>query len=120
MIKDIHDLKKRKSECFLFNCAPGINYTGGRITPSFINLGVQGFAGKVKLSDISENHWIEGCSWDSEQLGRPIREGSRLMMTSEKLDLLSQKGWEIFWRVDYNFASKFVINRKTLEVSMIN
>jgi hypothetical protein len=42
------------------------------------------------------------------------------MMTSEKLDLLSQKGWEIFWRVDYNFASQFVINRKTLEVSMIN
>ncbi|MCF2858591.1 serine protease [Pseudoalteromonas sp. SMS1] len=120
MIKDIHDLKKRKSECFLFNCAPGINYAGGRVSPSLINLGVQGFAGKVKHSDISENHWIEGRSWDSEQLGRPIREGNRLMMTSEKLDLLSQNGWEIFWRVDYNFTSQFVINRKTLEVSMIN
>jgi hypothetical protein len=120
MIKDIHDHKKRKNECFLFNCAPGINYTGGRITPSYINLAVQGFADKVKLSDISENHWIEGRSWDSERLGRPVREGNRLMMTSKKLDLLSQKGWEIFWRVDYNFTSQFVINRKTLEVSIIN
>ncbi|WP_281560650.1 serine protease [Thalassomonas sp. RHCl1] len=120
MVTDIHERKTRKNECFLFNCSPGINYTGGRITPSFINLGVQGFTGKVKPNDISENHWIEGRSWDSEQLGRPIREGNRLMMTSEKLDLLSQRGWEIFWRVNYNFTSQFFINRKTLEVSMIN
>jgi len=120
LVKDIHELKERKSECFLFNCAPGINYTGGRVTPSFINLGVQGFSGKVKPNDISENHWIEGRSWDSNQLGRPIREGNRLMMTSEKLDLLSQKGWEIFWRVDYNFTSQFIINRTTLEVTIVN
>ncbi|MBH0018715.1 hypothetical protein [Pseudoalteromonas sp. NGC95] len=120
IITDIHDNSSKRNESFLFNCAAGMNYIGGRVTPSFVNLGIQGFAGKIKPSDISKNHWIEGRSWDPDQLGRPIREGNRTMITSDKLDILSQHGWEIFWRVDCNLRPSFIINRRTLEVTMIN
>lgn len=91
------------------------SYYGGTITPAYINKEIN-ILSNFQESDIIRESWIEGRSWEYGKVGIPLREGSRLLISKEKVDLINHIGWKLGWFVNYNDEYAFVIDPEKKEI----
>lgn len=100
---------------FMYSTTLGPNYFGGRMTPSILNASFDALPSNLKNESYMDS-WIEGRKWNVHQLGMPLREGSRLLVSSEVIDRLLARGWRLIWHVNYNDTNHFLIDRTAKQI----
>ncbi|WP_194758341.1 serine protease [Priestia megaterium] len=91
------------------------NYYGGTFTPSYLNQNLDILGDNDKKDAIRES-WIEERSWEFGKTGMPLREGSRLLLSKERINSLKEKGWRVIWFVDYNHEKAVIIDREKRQI----
>ncbi|OXS75820.1 serine protease [Domibacillus enclensis] len=90
-------------------------YYGGTFTPAYLNNELD-ISSSINEKDIIRESWIEGRSWEFGKVGMPLREGSRLLISKEKMNLIRSLGWKLGWFVNYNDENAFIIDREKREI----
>ncbi|WP_088351337.1 S1 family peptidase [Bacillus cereus] len=90
-------------------------YYGGIFTPAYFNRNL-GLSIEVNEKDIIRENWLEGRSWEFGKIGMPLREGSRLLLSTEKINSFEDRGWRLLWLVNYDQDNAIIIDRKKKQI----
>lgn len=90
-------------------------YYGGTFTPAYLNKSLD-ILSEINGKAIIRENWIEGRSWQTGKIGMPLREGSRTLLSTEKINAIKKSGWKLVWFVNYNDEYAFIIDREKKEI----
>lgn len=115
VIEQVNSSSKQMYRPTIYKIEPEANIIGGFNTPAFIHPKFEQLLGEFDPKDIIRESWIEGREWDINKLGLPLREGSRLLISKQKVKKLNLTLWRLLWLVNYE-NTWFIIDRDNREV----
>ena len=116
--KSSNNNNANSSSIFMHKLVPNPSSFGGGMTASFLNSSFKGFPSDMPTSDYKRLNWTEERSWNNDHLGRPLREGCALVISSKVINLLASRGLHLVWHVTSN-DMELMINRTTKQIEQL-